>query len=223
VAANSKDGYGQRMDINWWAFVGVVAVAYLVPGPDFAIILRSATRGWRPGVAASGGAQVGLCVHMVMAVVGLSVVLARHPELLTAIRILGGVYLIYLGGRLVVPTLRRLRAGQDETSPQTEQQAVATAFRQGLFTNLLNPKAVLFFAAVLPQFLVEGTAPVWVQIAALGIVDVLLGFLAWAVVIVIGTRLSSLLRRPVIRRWWDRVIGMSLGILGGGLLATGRR
>lgn len=210
------------MDINWWAFVGVAAVAYLVPGPDFAIILRSATRGWRPGAAAAVGAQLGLCAHMLMAVVGLSVVLAGHPELLTAIRILGGLYLVYLGGRLIAPTLRRSPAPEN-ASTRGEQQAARSAFRQGLFTNLLNPKAVLFFAAVLPQFLVNGTAPVWVQIATLGTLDVLLGFVAWAVVIVIGTRLSTLLRRPAVRRWWDRMTGLTLGVLGGGLLATGRR
>ncbi|WP_435747620.1 LysE family translocator [Nocardioides sp. SYSU DS0663] len=210
------------MGISWWAFVGVATVAYLVPGPDFAIILRSATRGWRPGVAAAVGAQLGLLAHLVMAAVGLSVLLARHPELLTAVRICGGLYLLYLGGRLVVPTLRRRTPAHATASPRGEQAALQ-AFRQGLLTNLLNPKAVLFFAAVLPQFVVDGPPPVWLQIAALGLVDVLLGFLPWAVVVVLGTRLSTLLRRPVVRRWWDRVTGLSLGMLGGGLLVTGRR
>lgn len=84
----------------------MVAVAYLVPGPDYAVILRSATRGPRAGVAAAGGAQLGLCVHMVLAVVGLSAVLARYPDVLTTIRLLGGAYLLYLGGRLILPTLR---------------------------------------------------------------------------------------------------------------------
>lgn len=198
------------------AFVGVVAVAYLIPGPDFAVILRSATRGPRAGAAAACGAQVGLCVHMLLAVVGLSVVLARHPDVLTGIRLVGGVYLLYLGGRLVLPTLWRSAAA---STPVVEVSA-RSAFTQGLFTNLLNPKAVLFFAAVLPQFVVPGAAPVWVQVGVLGLLDVALGFLAWALVIALGVRLSTLLTRRTARQWWDRGTGTVLAGLGGGLVLT---
>ncbi len=91
---------------------------------------------------------------------------------------------------------------------------------QGLFTNLLNPKAVLFFAAVLPQFLVPGTVPTWVQVVTLGVLDIALGFLAWAAVVALGVRLSSLLRRQRVRQWWDRVTGAALGGIGGGLVVT---
>lgn len=204
------------MDIDWLTFVGVVAVAYLIPGPDFAVILRSATRGSRPGAAAACGAQVGLCVHMLLAVVGLSVVLARHPDVLTAIRLVGGAYLLYLGGRLVIPTLRRSPA---RSKPVADLSA-RSAFAQGLLTNLLNPKAVLFFAAVLPQFVVPETAPVWMQVGALGLLDVALGFVAWALVIAFGVRLSTLLSRPTVRQWWDRATGTALAGLGGGLVLT---
>lgn len=205
------------MGINWWAFIGVVAVAYLIPGPDFAVILRSATRSPRAGVAAAGGAQLGLCVHMLLAVVGLSVVLARHPDVLTAVRLVGGAYLLYLGGRLIVPTLRR-----SDNQPSAAEQEVSerSAFAQGLFTNLLNPKAVLFFAAVLPQFIVPDAAPVWVQIAALGVLDVALGFAAWGLVVVLGVRLATVLRRRRVRLWWDRATGAALGGVGGGLVLT---
>lgn len=92
-----------------------------------------------------------------------------------------------------------------------------SAFGQALFTNLLNPKAVLFFAAVLPQF-VGGPAPTWAQVSILGALDVLLGLVAWSVVILAGARLGRLLSRDRVRRWWDRTTGATLGVLGGGLL-----
>jgi threonine/homoserine/homoserine lactone efflux protein len=206
------------MDINWVAFVGVVALAYLIPGPDMAVILRSATRGPRAGAAAALGAQLGLCVHLGLAVAGLSVVLARHPEALTVIRIAGGLYLLYLGGRLILPTLRRRAV--DAPPVRQDDLSSRSAFGQGLFTNLLNPKAVLFFAAVLPQFLVPGAAPTWLQVVALGVLDVVLGFVAWAAVVALGVRLSSLLRRSRVRVWWDRVTGATLGGIGGGLVVT---
>ena len=204
------------MDVNWLAFVGVVMVAYLVPGPDFVVILRAATRGWRPGVAAALGAQLGLCVHVGLAVVGLSVVLSRHPELLTTIRVLGGLYLLYLAGRLVVPTFGAARGRQGDGDLR---HAGRTAFGQALLTNLLNPKAILFFVAVLPQF-VSGPAPTWLQVAVLGALDVALGVLAWAAVILAGARLGRLLERDRVRRWWDRTVGAGLGMLGGGLVVT---
>lgn len=182
-----------------------------------AVILRSATRGRRLGAAAALGAQLGLCVHLALAVAGLSVVLARYPEALTAIRVAGGAYLLYLGGRLIVPTLRRTA---DAQLVAAEDVSTRSAFGQGLFTNLLNPKAVLFFAAVLPQFLVPGAAPTWVQVVALGVLDVVLGFAVWAAVIAVGVRLSALLRRPRVRRWWDRVTGAILGGVGGGLVLS---
>ena len=102
----------------------MVAVASFVPGPDVAVILRSATHGARPGLAAAGGAQLGLCVHMLLAVVGLSVVLARHPEALTTIRVLGGAYLLYLGGRLILPTLGRRPAASASRSRLRSARAI---------------------------------------------------------------------------------------------------
>lgn len=205
------------MDINWLGFVGVVAIAYFVPGPDMAIILRAATRGWRPGAAAAVGAQAGLCAHLALAVAGLSVVLARYPEALTAIRVAGGLYLLYLGGRLIVPTLRR----STEAAEERDDASSRSAFGQALFTNLLNPKAVLFFAAVLPQFLITGpeAVSVWVQVLALGVLDIALGFVAWAVVVGLGVQLTTLLNRHRVRQWWDRVTGVVLGAVGGGLVA----
>lgn len=213
------------METNWTAFVLVAIAAYVVPGPDFLVIMRRATRHWRSGVAAAVGAQLGLCVHVGLAVVGLSVVLARHPEALTAIRVLGGAYLVFLGGRLVASTLGRASREPGSRGPGVGGAGVGdsrAAFVEGLLTNLLNPKAVLFFASVLPQFVVAGPMPVGVQVMALGAVDVLVGALPWALVVLLGARLSTTLGRPRVRDWWDRATGTALGGLGIGLLARAR-
>lgn len=206
------------MEVNWGAFTGVVALAYLIPGPDFAVVLRAAARGWRAGAAAATGAQLGLCGHTLLAVVGLSAVLARHPEVLTTIRLLGGAYLLYLGGRLVLPTFRPAKQPQLKNAEPT--LAPRAAFAQGLLTNIMNPKAVLFFAAVLPQFVSAGATVLWVQIATLGLYDVALGLPAWALIILLGVRLAQALRGDRTRRWWDRTIGVVLSGIGGGLLLS---
>lgn len=93
---------------------------------------------------------------------------------------------------------------------------------RALFPNLLNPKAVLFLAAVLPQFVVAGAAPVPAQIVLLGLLDVVLGALPWAAVVLLGLRLADVLRRPRVRRWWDRATGATLAGLGGGLVLDHR-
>lgn len=86
-------------------------------------------------------------------------------------------------------------------------------------TNLLNPKAILFFASVLPQFIAaEGS--VQAQILLLGTVDVLLGFAVWAAVILIGVKLATALSKPAVRCWWDRVTGGALTGLGAALATT---
>ncbi|MEV7397819.1 LysE family translocator [Aeromicrobium sp. NPDC092404] len=202
------------MGIHWWAFLGVVAVAYAIPGPDFAVILRSSTRGWRAGAAAALGAQTGLCVHMLVAAAGLSVLLARSPEALTTIRWAGAAYLVWLGIGLIRSSFKtddEVRAEPDLTT--------ATAFTQALLTNLLNPKAILFFAAVLPQFVVAGTSTA-AQVLALGIVDVVAGLLLWAVLVSVGAGLGAWFARPTVRRRWDRATGGVLTGLGATLATT---
>lgn len=77
---------------------------------------------------------------------------------------------------------------------------------------------MLFFAAVLPQFVAPGAGPVWGQVVVLGVLDVLLGFAAWGVVVALGVRLSAVLRRRRVRLWWDRATGAALGGVGGGLV-----
>lgn len=199
-------------DIDWAGFTVVLIAAYLIPGPDLLIILRSSVRGWRSGVAAAVGAQSGLTVHMLLAVVGLSVLLTGFPAALTGIRLLGGLYLAALAVRLLIA---KAQPGRPDRP--------GSGFRQGLLTNLLNPKVVLFFASVLPQFTVPGH-PLWRQVLLLGVVDILFGFLPWALVIALGTRLHGLLERPGARRVWDRFSGLlllavSVWMIGGAVMA----
>ena len=202
------------MGIHWWAFLGVVVVAYAIPGPDFAVILRSATRGWRTGMAAALGALSGLCVHMLVAAVGLSVLLARSPGALTTIRWAGAAYLVWLGIGLVRSSFRA-----HESTDRTPNVSTSKAFTQAMLTNLLNPKAILFFASVIPQFVVAGTSTT-VQVLALGTVDVVTGLVFYALLVAAAAGLSSWFSRPNVRRRWDRTTGGVLAGLGVTLATT---
>jgi len=202
------------MGIHWWAFLGVVVIAYAIPGPDFAVILRSATRGWRSGMAAALGALSGLCVHMLIAAVGLSVLLARSPEALTTIKWAGAAYLVWLG---VGPIRASFRADHGEEAPSPV--STSKAFVQAMLTNLLNPKAILFFASVIPQFVVGGTSTT-LQVLALGTVDVATGLVFYSLLVSAAAALSAWFARPNVRKRWDRATGGVLAGLGGALATT---
>ncbi|MEW2423997.1 LysE family translocator [Streptomyces nigra] len=202
------------MSVDLVGFLGVVLLAYVVPGPDFLVVLRSATEHPTKGRAAALGAQSGLCVHMLAAAVGLSVVAARSPVIYDAIRLGGAGYLVYLGVRAVLAARRtaRPRGAQRQgiTPVATEGGGSGSrwrsGFRQGLLTNVLNPKAALFFLSVLPQFVHGGGSPAR-QIFLLGILDVLIGVAYWFGLVAVAARLRALLARPTIRHRWELTTG----------------
>jgi threonine/homoserine/homoserine lactone efflux protein len=180
-------------DIRWLPFLGVVLLAYAIPGPDFAVVARAAAKsrsaGWRAGL----GAQTGLCVHMVAAVIGVSLLISRLPLALNAVQVAGGLYLVWLGIAALRDSVASPSADADEGW-----------FRMGLTTNLLNPKAILFFVAILPQFVdPDGSLPL--QIGILGIIDVALGLAVWAVVTAAVNRVAG---RSATSKRWNRTVGV---------------
>ncbi|GAA3893117.1 LysE family translocator [Streptomyces lacrimifluminis] len=221
------------MSVDLAGFLGVVLVAYLVPGPDFLVVLRSATEHPSKGRAAGLGAQAGLCVHMLAAATGLSLIAVRSPMVYDAIKLLGAAYLVYLGVRTVLAARRAVRersAGRagptgPESGPAAEAPAAAgpargrwrSGFTQGFLSNVLNPKAALFFLSVLPQFVNGGGGSMTRQIFFLGTVDVLIGIVYWFALVAVASRLRVLLARPKFRHRWELTtgwlfIGIGIGV-----------
>ncbi|WP_030238124.1 MULTISPECIES: LysE family translocator [unclassified Streptomyces] len=198
------------MTVDLAGFLGVVLVAYLVPGPDFLVVVRSAAEHPATGRAAALGAQTGLCVHMLAAAAGLSVVATRSPMVYDAIKLLGAAYLVHLGVRAVLAARRAAAEQPPPWSPAPEGEPTRgswrSGFTQGFLTNVLNPKAALFFFSVLPQF-VEGDGSVARQIFLLGVLDVLIGIAYWFALVVVAARLRALLARPRIRHRWELTTG----------------
>ncbi|MEV4947373.1 LysE family translocator [Streptomyces sp. NPDC053755] len=216
------------MSVDVVGFLGVVLVAYVVPGPDFLVVVRAAAEDPSKGRAAAWGAQAGLCVHMLAAAFGLAVVAARSPLLYNGLKLLGAAYLVYLGVRAVLAARRagerRRRedtraAGGSQDAGRADAHAAGqerSGFAAGLVTNVLNPKAALFFLSVLPQF-VDGDGPLWQPILFLGILDVLIGVVYWFALVLVAARLRSLLARPKVRRRWELTTGWLFIAIGIGL------
>ena len=126
----------------------------LTPGPDTAYILgRSIAQGRRAGIASALGISIGSICHTIAAALGLSAFLAASAWAFMIVKFIGGAYLIYLGVRMILS-----RAGELHLPSHFRHREAAAAFRQGIVTNLLNPKVALFFLAFLPQF-IDPAAP----------------------------------------------------------------
>jgi threonine/homoserine/homoserine lactone efflux protein len=126
----------------------------LTPGPDTVYILgRSIAHGRRAGVASALGICAGSIFHTGAAAFGLSAFLATSAWAFSTIKLAGAAYLIFLGVRTLLQREPALRA-----PAEFERNNPASAFRQGILTNVLNPKVALFFLAFLPQF-IDSAAP----------------------------------------------------------------
>jgi threonine/homoserine/homoserine lactone efflux protein len=148
---------------TWLAYAAATAVLLVIPGPTIlTVISYSLTHGRRANVALVAGVALGDSTALVLSLVGLGAVLAASAMLFTAVKWAGGLYLIYLG-------LRMLREGAvalpAEGAPSSELESHGRVFLNTWLVTALNPKGIIFFIAFLPQFLRPGpdvAAQLWV-------------------------------------------------------------
>jgi RhtB (resistance to homoserine/threonine) family protein len=208
------------MHANITAFAGVAALVILAPGPDTALVTKNALRhGRRAALATSFGVVSGLIAWTLAAALGIAAIVRASETAFTVLKLVGAAYLIYLG----VQALRASRRGHGADMPVGDglPQQTSRAYRQGLLSNLANPKIAAFFTGFLPQFIAPGVS-VTVPFLLLGAIFVAmtLGWLcAYALV---ASKAGGLLTRPRVRTALDRVTGVVL--IGLGLrLVTERR
>lgn len=139
-------------------FAAASSLLTIMPGLDTALVIRTAAiEGRRSAMVAGLGICTGVLIWALMASTGLGVLFATSKLAYDAVRLTGAAYLLYLGVRLIV---QRPPGSEPDRAPRpASATAGATAFRRGLFTNLLNPKVGLFYVSFLPQFIPAG-APV---------------------------------------------------------------
>jgi threonine/homoserine/homoserine lactone efflux protein len=192
-------------------FVLTAVLLNLTPGQDTLFILgRSLAGGTRAGIAAALGICVGSIGHTLLAALGLSALLAASPWAFTCVRALGAAYLIYLGGKLLFS-----RSAGVHRAAQDGRAHVRSAFAQGIFTNLMNPKVALFFLALLPQFVDPASHAKTLAFLELGATFVTTGLLWCLVLACAAGRLQSLLRRhPRAGTVIDRSVGALFVALG---------
>lgn len=150
-----------------WLFIISGIALNLIPGPDSLYVIgRSASQGVKAGSAATFGIGAGTFVHIFAAAFGLSALLAASATAFTVVKVIGCVYLCYLGLSMLI--------SKKQVSLHSEDKLIETSltkvFWQGFLTNALNPKVALFFLAFVPQFIAADSTDKTLAFLVLGLI-----------------------------------------------------
>jgi threonine/homoserine/homoserine lactone efflux protein len=197
------------------AFLGISALVIVTPGQDTALTIRNSLLGGRrAGVFTALGVSAGQAVWAFATSIGIAALIVAFEPAFVALKLAGAAFLIYLGAQALYGALRGRHVQQRTASGALESRA---ALRQGLISNLGNPKMAVFFTSLLPQF---GTS--FSALLALGLVFCTLTLVWLAAYAFAVAKAGDVLRRPAIKRAFDAVLGVVLVALGL-RLATERR
>jgi len=199
-------------------FIGIAALLTIMPGADMALVARSSLLdGRRPAFFTTLGICLGLCVHATASALGLSAILRVSAVAYSVVKTIGAGYLIYLG----VQTLRGIRrkppaggeAGVVPAVPTPDRSLLVRSFRQGVLTNIFNPKVAVFYLTFLPQFIAPGD-PVLLKSLALASIHIAMGLVWLTLYAWFLSGFRAVLHRPNVRARIEGVTGGMLVLLG---------
>jgi threonine/homoserine/homoserine lactone efflux protein len=205
----------------WLVFLAAALAITISPGPDLIYILtRVFSYGKKFGFFSSLGVATGALFHIFLVAFGLAAVLKTSMLAFTIIKIVGAIYLIFLGLKAI------LSKGQNSLSfnnLEKKQITALDAYKQGILVDILNPKAAIFFMAFLPQFTRPEMGSFSLQIIFLGVIVLLIGILIEGCIILLASKAASILvKKTVVAKWLDRVMGSILIGLGVNLIFSYR-
>lgn len=151
---------------QFFGFLLAASVITVAPGPDNMMVLSiGMAKGRLPGIAFGLGCALGCLSHTLLAVLGVSALIAASPEAFTVLKVCGGLYLVWLGFNAL-----RSAGGASVGKASDDRQSPRKLFLKGIVANAINPKVILFFLSFLPQFVIPGHGSVAAQMAWLGII-----------------------------------------------------
>jgi len=203
------------------AFAALSFVLIFVPGPSVMFVIsRAVALGRRAALVTVVGNAAGVYAQLILVAIGLGAIIERSITLFALIKLAGALYLVWLG----VQAIRhrgRLGEALDGTAAGGSSR---TVFVEGFIVGIANPKAIVFFGAILPQFIAPDGAPAGVQMAALGVIFVAIALFSdslWG--IAAGTARQWLARSPNRLEWLGAGGGTVMILLGAQLALTGRK
>jgi homoserine/homoserine lactone efflux protein len=187
---------------NLPAFLLVTTLSSFLPGPSVIFVMsQAAWRGPRAGALAGLGIQTSNAIYFVLSGLGLAGVIAASGAAFMIIKWLGAAYLLWLGILAIRQSFRK-----DMAATLTVGKQSLSGYRDGMLVGFGNPKTILYFVALLPQF-IDPTGPILQQTLVLGAIAICIDFIADIAYALAGGALSRTLNRPSIRRWFERGIG----------------
>lgn len=191
------------------AFILVAPAVVISPGPDTIVILRHALNaGPRTGLVAVAGVQAGLGVHTILAALGLSVVIASSPIAFQAIAVAGALYLGWLGVQGFRAPLLALDGELGAVPGRVASPAAA--WRHGFFSNLLNPKVILLYLALLPGFVAPQLGSAELQLAILGLTIIAINIIWQGFLVAAAGHMRRWLQSEPVQRAVSRAAGAIL-------------
>ncbi|WP_144223266.1 LysE family translocator [Mesorhizobium amorphae] len=197
------------------AFLGVSFIVIATPGPDTAITIRNSLLGGRAaGLMTALGIACGQAIWALATSAGVVTLLTASEPVFMAVKYAGAAYLVFLGIQALREALWPRTGDHGNAVPQAHTRLSAvSAFRQGVISDLGNPKMAVFFASLLPQFVPAGGAT-FSALLFLGVVFSVLTFVWLAFYATLIAKAGDFLRRPKVRRTIEGVTGMLLIGLG---------
>jgi RhtB (resistance to homoserine/threonine) family protein len=197
------------MPSHYLLFVGVVVAIALLPGPDTAVVTKNALMHGREAALGSAiGINVGLLIWTVATALGMAAILRSSAAVYDTLRLIGALYLIWIGARALWDS-RQPRSQDAQAAAARRVVGRRGGFRQGMISNLANPKVGIFFTSLLPQF-VSPHGSALLQMLMLGSTFIVFN-LAWlSGYAIAAVRLSDVLSRTRVKAAIDRVTGVVL-------------
>jgi RhtB (resistance to homoserine/threonine) family protein len=194
---------------NFYLFVITCIFLIILPGPDTAIMTKNIlTVGKQGGFKTMLGICCALSIHTLTAIVGLSAIIAKSALLFSIFKYIGAVYLIYLG----IKSLWALRSKETTEISETiakSKHKNESSFKQGFFTNLLNPKIAVFFLTFLPQFVNPGSHT-FMPFLILGITYIILTVVWYLFYIYLLNQISTFMKKPQTQKIIEGITGTIL-------------
>jgi RhtB (resistance to homoserine/threonine) family protein len=202
------------MGLHLLVFIGVAAIVIVIPGPDTAVVTKNVLiHGRRTGLGTSLGVSAGLSLWTIAAAVGLASLVRASEVAFTVLKLVGALYLVWLG-------IQALRAASRESAAEHltrrsggSGMGARGGFRQGVLSDLANPKIGIFFTSLLPQFVSAGR-PVLLPFLVLGAIFVAMTVVWLLAYTLVAARAAQTLMRPRVRVALDRFTGVVLVGLG---------
>lgn len=206
---------GQLVDSQIVLFASIATILVVTPGADTALVIRSTlSRGREAGLYTVYGICLGCIVHASASALGLSIILSQSATAFDIVKMAGACYLVWIGIKSLLASWKG-HGGTFQVAPSVEPRPsdLSRSFREGLLTNVLNPKVAIFYLTFLPQF-VSPQGSALRQSLLLALIHIAIGFLWLSSYAFFFDKISGIFLRDAVRRKLEAVTGVVLMAMG---------